>query len=195
MHYVKKELMAEISSKNDELKPYIEERSELTKTIAKNPMCACRKYRFLKEPRGVLPNIIQNCLDARKHTRKVDMKKCKEEIARLTNDTKENGTDNTALITAQKTLLDVLDKRQLAFKVSANSMYGAMGVRRGYLPFMPGAMCTTYMGRTNIEIVAKTIPEKYGGELIYGDTDSNYIHFPHLTGAQETWDYALICGK
>ena len=187
----KKELMAEISSKNDELKPYIEERSELTKTIAKNPMCACRKYRFLKEPRGVLPNIIQNCLDARKHTRKVDMKKCKEEIARLTNDTKENGTNNTALITAQKTLLDVLDKRQLAFKVSANSMYGAMGVRRGYLPFMPGAMCTTYMGRTNIEIVAKTIPEKYGGELIYGDTDSNYIHFPHLTGAQETWDYAL----
>ena len=187
----KRELMYEINRKNDDLKPYIEERSELTKTIAKNPMCAKRKYRFLKEPRGVLPTIIQNCLDARKHTRKVDMKKCKEEIARLTKDSEENGTDNTDLITAQKTLLDVLDKRQLAFKVSANSMYGAMGVRRGYLPFMPGAMCTTYMGRTNIEVVAKTIPEKYGGELIYGDTDSNYIHFPHLTGAQETWDYAL----
>ena len=187
----KRELMSEINKKNEELKPYIEERSELTKTIAKNPMCAKRKYRFLKEPRGVLPTIIQNCLDARKHTRKVDMKQCKEEIARLTKDTEENGTDNTELITAQKTLLDVLDKRQLAFKVSANSMYGAMGVRRGYLPFMPGAMCTTYMGRTNIEVVAKTIPEKYGGELIYGDTDSNYIHFPHLTGAQETWDYAL----
>ena len=46
-----------------------------------------------------------------------------------------------------------------------------MGVRRGYLPFMPGAMSTTYMGRTNIEVVAKTIPEKYGGQLIYGDTD------------------------
>jgi DNA polymerase elongation subunit (family B) len=176
----KKELMDEINSKNDELKPYIEERSELTKTIAKNPMCACRKYRFLKEPRGVLPNIIQNCLDARKHTRKVDMKKCKEEIARLINDTKENGTDNTALITAQNTLLDVLDKRQLAFKVSANSMYGAMGVRRGYLPFMPGAMCTTYMGRTNIEVVAKTIPEKYGGELIYGDTDTILATTPVL---------------
>ena len=187
----KRELMSEINRKNDDLKPYIEERSELTKTIAKNPMCAKRKYRFLKEPRGVLPTIIQNCLDARKHTRKVDMKKCKEEIARLTKDSEEHGTDNTDLITAQKTLLDVLDKRQLAFKVSANSMYGAMGVRRGYLPFMPGAMCTTYMGRTNIEVVAKTIPEKYGGELIYGDTDSNYIHFPHLTGAQETWDYAL----
>jgi hypothetical protein len=29
--------------------------------------------------------------------------------------------------------------------------------------------CTTYMGRKNIELVAKTIPEKYGGQLIYGD--------------------------
>ena len=59
-------------------------------------------------------------------------------------------------------------------------MYGAMGVRRGYLPFMPGAMCTTYMGRTNIEIVAKTIPEKYGGELIYGDTDTCLATTPVL---------------
>ena len=188
----KKEYMEEINNKLEELKPYIEERSELTKTITKTPMCACRKYRFLKEPRGVLPTVIQNCfLDARKHTRKVDMKKCKEEIERLKKDSKDNKNNNEELINAQKTLLDVLDKRQLAFKVSANSMYGAMGVKRGYLPFMPGAMCTTYMGRINIEIVAKTIPEKFGGELVYGDTDSNYIHFPHLKTAEETWDYAL----
>ena len=66
-------------------------------------------------------------------------------------------------------LNNVLDKRQWAYKISANSMYGSMGVKRGYLPFMAGAMCTCYMGRTNIEIVAKTIPEKYGGELVYGD--------------------------
>jgi DNA polymerase elongation subunit (family B) len=188
----KRELMSEINRKNDDLKPYIEERSELTKTIAKNPMCAKRKYRFLKEPRGVLPTIIQNCLDARKHTRKVDMKKCKEEIARLTKDSEENGTDNTELIVAQKTLLDVLDKRQLAFKVSANSMYGAMGVRRGYLPFMPGAMCTTYMGRTNIEVVAKTIPEKYGGELIYGDTDCVSPYTPVLILKDEKIYYKTV---
>ena len=50
-----------------------------------------------------------------------------------------------------------------------NSMYGALGVRKGYLPLMAAAMATTFMGRTNIEIVAKTIPEKYGGELVYGD--------------------------
>ena len=62
-----------------------------------------------------------------------------------------------------------MDKRQLAYKISANSMYGSWGVKKGYLPFLPGAMACTYMGRTNIEIVAKVIPEKYGGELVYGD--------------------------
>lgn len=50
-----------------------------------------------------------------------------------------------------------------------NSMYGAWGVKKGYLPFMPGAISTTYMGRVNIERVAKTIQEKYGGKLVYGD--------------------------
>jgi len=50
-----------------------------------------------------------------------------------------------------------------------NSMYGAMGVKRGYLPFMPGAMATTYMGRVNIEKVAEVIPKEFGGKLIYGD--------------------------
>ena len=137
----KKELMEEIDKQVEDLKPYIEERSEITKTINKNVTCTKRRYRFLKEPKGVLPTVIQNLLDARKHTRKVDMKKCEKEIERLKKDMKENGNDNTVLIQSQKTFLDVLDKRQLAYKVSCNSMYGAMGVKRGYLPFMPGAMC------------------------------------------------------
>ena len=55
--------------------------------------------------------------------------------------------------------------------------------------------CTTYMGRTNIEIVADTITKKYGGKLVYGDTDSNYITFPHLKNADESWDYALKVSK
>jgi hypothetical protein len=40
--------------------------------------------------------------------------------------------------------------------------------------------CTTYMGRVNIELVAKTIPEKYGGELVYGDTDCVSSYTPVL---------------
>ena len=33
-------------------------------------MCEERYYRFLKEPKGVVPTILQNLLDARKNTRK-----------------------------------------------------------------------------------------------------------------------------
>ena len=72
-----------------------------------------------------------------------------------------------------------------------NSMYGAMGVRRGYLPFLPGAMCTTAKGRQSIEKAAKEIQLNHKGTLIYGDTDSAYITFPHLTTSQEIWDYCL----
>jgi DNA polymerase elongation subunit (family B) len=69
-----------------------------------------------------------------------------------------------------KTLVTVLDKRQLAYKVSANSMYGAMGVKRGYLPFLPGAMCTTAKGRQSIEKAAKHLQNVHKAKLVYGDS-------------------------
>ena len=176
------------------------------KTKPKHVMCDKRYFRFLKEPKGVMPTVLQNLLDARTHTRK-QIKVIKKIIGGDKIDEKEQDlvyeliSDVLDMLkkdieipekrcTDLKTLMDVLNKRQLAYKVSANSMYGAMGVTRGYLPFMPGAMCTTAMGRKNIKIVAKTIPEKFGGELIYGDTDSNYIIFPKLKTAEENWDYA-----
>lgn len=28
--------------------------------------------------------------------------------------------------------------------------------------------------------------------MVYGDTDSNYIHFPHLKTSQESWDFAEL---
>jgi len=173
------------------------------KTKPKHVMCCKRYFRFLKGPRGVMPTVLQNLLDARAHTRK-QIKVLKKIIKEEKIDDKESELvkelipkllKNLGDITdkdkkALKTLCEVLNKRQLAYKVSANSMYGAMGVTRGYLPFMPGAMATTAMGRKNIGVVAKTIPEKFGGKLIYGDTDSNYIVFPELKTAQENWDYA-----
>lgn len=177
------------------------------KTKPKHVMCDKRYFRFLKEPKGVMPTVLQNLLDARAHTRKqikvinkildkkdIDEKECKM-VEELIPDVLKTLTEKKKIPTQRKdelkTLTEVLEKRQLAYKVSANSMYGAMGVTRGYLPFMPGAMATTAMGRKNIGIVAETIPKKFGGKLIYGDTDSNYIVFPHLETAAENWDHAL----
>jgi hypothetical protein len=154
--YVKK-----IELLNAEIKPLNEERSELVKSMGNYKMCTTRKFRFLKEPKGVIPTILQNTLDARKQTRN-QIKQIKEQLPSL-NDDKDKYNDMLLLTT-------VLDKRQLAYKVNSNSMYGAFGVKKGYLPFMAGAQCVTYLGRKNIEIVSKIIPEKYGGELVYGDS-------------------------
>lgn len=172
------------------------------KTKPKHVMCCNRRYRFLKSPKGVLPTILQNLLDARKHTRsQIKVIKCllnnqkvgdedKKLVEGMFDDLLEKKTLTVTDKNSLNTLINVLNKRQLAYKVSANSMYGAMGVSRGYLPFMPGAMATTAMGRKSIELVAKVIPRDFGGKLIYGDTDSNYIVFPKLLTSEETWDYS-----
>ena len=181
--YMRNEIQEEINKKRLELKPYTKERSEITSKLSKKPMCEKRYYRFLKAPLGVIPTILQNLLDARKNVRKqikinekiIEKDKIKLAIVSIlkgcnVNIQKKELEKLENQIKVLESLNSVLNKRQLAYKVSANSMYGAMGVKKGYLPFMPGAMCTTYMGRVNIEIVAKVITTKYGGKLIYGDS-------------------------
>ena len=74
----------------------------------------------------------------------------------------------------------VLDKRQLSYKICANSMYGAMGVKKGYLPLPQGAMTITYKGRSSIEFISTFIPQNYNGKTVYGDTDSSMIYFEHI---------------
>ena len=175
---------AEIQVKIDEMvqsqKPFREQRKELVKSKisdhfddngnkVSSVVCAKRNYRFLKAEvkKGVIPTIIQSLLDSRECVKKL-MKTCEDKVQKI-----------------------VLDKEQLAYKVSANSMYGAMGVKKGYLPFMPGAMCITFAGRTALEKTAELIQSKFNGTLVYGDTDSNYVIFPQIKTIPETWDYAI----
>lgn len=180
---LKQQYKDELEKNIEALKPYTEERSGIL--IGKNVICGERKYRFLKEPVGVLPTVLKDMLDARKKTRSQIKKiKCGNEVCKepathgitepkfciLHKAESYNELVNKEKAKDLKVLLDVLDKRQLAYKVACNSAYGAMGVRRGYLPFMAGAMCTTFMGRKNIQIVAEEIQHKYGGHLVYGDS-------------------------
>jgi DNA polymerase elongation subunit (family B) len=143
------------------------QRSEITKSLNKNVMCEKRKYRFLKvteehpEFKGVLPTVVQSLLDARKETRK-EMGKLKDSLKTITDEHEYKEVQTT---------IDILNQRQLAYKISANSMYGITGVKAGMLPFMPVAMSVTYMGRKNINVAAETLQSKYGGTLVYGDTD------------------------
>lgn len=131
----------------------------------KKMCCIPRRFRFLKHPKGILPQIIDNLLTARRETRQL-LKTEQDNLSRV-----------------------VLNQQQLAFKVSANSMYGITGVREGMLPLMPLAMCITYMGRTNVLRAADIICKDFGGKIVYGDTDSNYIIFPHID-TNQLYSYA-----
>lgn len=79
----------------------------------------------------------------------------------------------------------VLNGRQLALKVSANSVYGLTGATNGKLPCLPIASSTTSFGRQMIEKTKAEVEAKYNiangyshdAEVIYGDTDSVMVKF------------------
>lgn len=152
-------------------------------TRPKNIMCEKRKYRFLKSPMGILPKLLTSLLQKRCDT-KDELKIIKNRIK--TEVLSEDEKNDLELLSV------VLDKRQLALKVSANSAYGALGVQKGMLPLMPGAMCTTAKGREYLLKTAEILQTKYNAKLIYGDTDSNYVVFGDMKdkSAKEIWEYS-----
>jgi DNA polymerase elongation subunit (family B) len=77
----------------------------------------------------------------------------------------------------------VLDGLQLAYKVTANSLYGQMGARTSQLYLKPVAACTTAVGRAMIQKAKAHIEGTCGGRVVYGDTDSIFIVFKLPEGA------------
>lgn len=79
----------------------------------------------------------------------------------------------------------VYNGRQLALKVSANSVYGFTGARRGRLPCVALAMSVTTFGRDMIDHTKAMVERHYtrangyahDAQVIYGDTDSVMVKF------------------
>lgn len=145
-----------------------------TKVSKDKIICSKNRHRFLKKPEGLLPKLLRELLTTRKIVKK-DLKNAKE-----------RGDKRGAV---------VFDKRQLAIKVSANSMYGAMGVKKGYLPLSEGAASVTAFGRQCLYKAIDYIETKANGNVVYGDTDSVFCIFPHLKTPQECWDFSLELEK
>ncbi|CAM8920329.1 unnamed protein product [Rhodiola kirilowii] len=111
--------------------------------------------------KGILPEILEELLAARKRA-KTDLKEAKDPLVKA-----------------------VLDGRQLALKISANSVYGFTGATVGQLPCLEISSSVTSYGRQMIEHTKKLVEEKFtvlGGyehnaEVIYGDTDSVMVQF------------------
>jgi DNA polymerase delta subunit 1 len=79
----------------------------------------------------------------------------------------------------------VLNGRQLALKISANSVYGLTGATNGKLPCLAIASSTTSYGRQMIERTKEEVEGRYtiangfthDAQVIYGDTDSVMVKF------------------
>ena len=110
---------------------------------------------------GILPEILEELLSARKQAKK-DMKNAPTEFEQAV----QNG-------------------RQLALKVSANSVYGFTGATVGQLPCVPIASSVTSYGRELLEKTKAFVEEKYtkangyeyDAQVVYGDTDSVMVKF------------------
>ena len=111
--------------------------------------------------KGLLTQILEELLGARK--------KAKKELAIETDAFKKA----------------VLNGRQLALKVSANSVYGITGATVGKLPCLAIASSTTSYGRQMIEKTKEEVEGRYriangyshDAQVIYGDTDSVMVKF------------------
>lgn len=79
----------------------------------------------------------------------------------------------------------VLNGRQLALKISANSVYGITGATVGKLPCLAIASSTTGYGRQMIEKTKEEVEKRYNiangyshdAQVVYGDTDSVMVKF------------------
>lgn len=74
--------------------------------------------------------------------------------------------------------------KQLAYKVSMNSVYGFTGASKGFLPCVPVAAAVTATGRNMIQHTKRLAEElQPGTTVIYGDTDSVMVLFPPSVAA------------
>uniref|UniRef100_A0A3B0MHL2 DNA polymerase n=1 Tax=Theileria annulata TaxID=5874 RepID=A0A3B0MHL2_THEAN len=112
--------------------------------------------------KGILPIIVENLINERKKAKKM-MNECKDEM-----------------------LKKVYDGRQLALKITTNSVYGYTGATSGgFLPCIDVATAITSFGRNMIVNTKNLIEEhftvkngfKFDSKVIYGDTDSVMINF------------------
>ena len=138
------------------------------KALAKKTQTGTKVCRWAQLPnnqKSIMPSILTELLDARAATRK----KAKTE--------------------PDPFMQNILDKRQLGYKVTANSLYGQCGAKTSTFYDMDVAASTTATGQMMITYAKRMIEEVYGdsvyetaqttpvkcnAEYVYGDSVANY---------------------
>jgi DNA polymerase elongation subunit (family B) len=138
--------------------------------------------RWAQSPDAIMPAILEELLKARSDTRKM-IKTEKDPF-----------------------MQNILDKRQLGYKVTANSLYGQCGAKTSTFYEKDIAASTTATGRTMITYAKRMIEEVYGdrlyeteahgpvltkAEYVYGDSVANYTPV-YLRISGNTFDICTI---
>ena len=108
------------------------------------------EHGFRKSRVGLLPGMIKSILDERKAVKKRMVEYNKDTVEYI-----------------------VLDRRQNALKICANSVYGMMGFKNSrYFGHVGCAESVTTVGRNLLSEIVEYIVGAYPVRVIYGDTDS-----------------------
>lgn len=135
---------------------------------------------------GVLPEVLKHLLTTRGKAKK-DKAAAQTEAKRLYELAKKAETEEERerlIIEAESIVFtgSVMDGRQLALKISANSCYGFTGVRYGILPLKAIARSVTSIGRTMIERI-KNATEKFFSKARRLEHDAQVVYGDSVSGA------------
>ena len=182
----------------------------------------CTFIQYKDGKKGIIADILDMLLVERKNTRKkIEYKTIKDaanntyiglcsdngDTYNIVNiDTGENhNIEKNKVISIEDTYnsfeQDVLDSRQIAYKITANSLYGQIGARTSSIYLKEIAACTTATGRDMIMLAKKFVEDNYGADVIYGDTDSIFCKFPlkdeegNIVLGKDALPYAIKIGK
>ncbi len=136
--------------------------------------------------RGILPTILMYLLKQRKLTRKrIEAKRVTMADGRALVGFYKDGAvydfagHSTAVDPAEVASVEdayspfekaTLDGLQLAYKVTANSLYGQMGARTSPMYLKDIAACTTATGRKMILLAKDFLEQQYKADIVYGDS-------------------------
>jgi len=129
-------------------------------------------YKFAQDVPSLLPSILLELKQFRKQAKK--------DMAKSTGALKE-----------------MYNGKQLAYKVSMNSVYGFTGASKGMLPCVQIASTVTMKGRSMIDETKEYVEKNFPGSKVrYGDTDSVMVEFDvgNRTG-KEAIEYSWEIGE
>jgi len=182
----------------------------------------CTFVQYKDGKKGIIADILDMLLKQRKSTRKkIEYKTIIDKSGKIFSGSCNENDDSYELLdvdTNEKTVIsktdvdsisetynifeqDVFDALQLAYKITANSLYGQIGARTSSIYLKEIAACTTATGREMIMIAKKFVEENYEADVIYGDTDSIFCKFPlkdcegNIVQGKDALPYAIEIGK